>query len=82
MTISSSVYCLKNRLENATQAISSLIFHLDMALEDYPNGHPTNKKHLDLFHQLEQQVLKIRQLQKQFVKTKKEISKILDLDYY
>ena len=80
--IPSKVYCLNNRLENASTAWSSLIFHLDMALEEYPNCHPSTKKHEDLYHELDQQVAKMRQLSKQYLKTKKEISRILDLDYY
>ena len=80
--VPSYVYCLNNRFENATTALSSLLFHVDLALEDYPNRHPSNKKHLDLYRQFDQQVLKLRQLDKQFLKTKKEIKRILDLDYF
>ena len=80
--VPSYVYCLTNRFENAATALSSLLFHLDLSLEDYPNRHPSNKKHLDLYRQFGQQVLKLRQLDKQFLKTKREIFRILDLDYF
>ena len=80
--VPSYVYCLNNRFENATTALSSLLFHLDLTLEEYPNRHPSTKKHLDLYRQFDQQVLKLRQLDKQFLKTKKEIKRILDLDYF
>ena len=80
--VPSYVYCLTNRFENAATALSSLLFHLDLSLEDYPNRHPSNKKHLDLYRQFGQQALKLRQLDKQFLKTKREIFRILDLDYF
>ena len=80
--VPSHVYCLDNRFDNATTALTSLLFHVDLALEDYPNRHPSTEKHKDLYRQLNQQVLKLRQLDKQFLKTKKEIRRILDLDYY
>ena len=80
--VPSYVYCLNNRFENATTALSSLLFHLDLNLDEYPNRHPSNKKHRDLYHKFEQQVSKLRQLDKHFLKIKKEIKRILDLDYF
>ena len=80
--IPAAVYCLNNRLDNGTTAFSSLLFHLDLALEDYPNRHPHTQKHHDLRNALDQQVQKMRQMNKQFTKSKKEIRRILDLDYY
>ena len=80
--VPSHVYCLDNRFDNATTALTSLLFHVDLALEDYPNRHPTTEKHKDLYRQFNQQVLKLRQLDKQYLKIKKEIRRILDLDYF
>ena len=78
--VPSWVYCLNNRFENGSTAFSSLLFHLDMTLEDYPHSHPINKKHQDLHIELQHQILKMRQLNKQFLRNVKEIKKILDLD--
>ena len=80
--VPADVYCLNNRFDNATTALTSLLFHVDLALDDYPNRHASTEKHKDLYRQLNQQVLKLRQLDKQFLKTKKEIRRILDLDYF
>ena len=79
---SSLVPCLDNRFDNATTALTTLLFRVDLALDDYPNCHPSDEKHKDLYRQLNQQVLKLRQLHKQFLKTKKEIRRILDLGYF
>ena len=80
--IPSTVYCLNNRIENGSTALSSLLFHLDLALEEYPHSQPSDKKHYELRSQLEQNVLKIRHLHKQYLKCKKEIKRIYGLASY
>ena len=80
--IPSTVYCLNNRIDNGSTALSSLLFHLDLALEEYPHNHPSDKKHYELRSQLEQNVLKMRHLHKQFLKCKKEIKRIYGLASY
>ena len=79
--VPASAYCLNNRLDNAATALSSLLFHLDLALEEYPNSHPSDQKHFELCRELQRNVLKVRQMDRQFLKCKKEIKRILDLDY-
>lgn len=80
--IPSTIYCLNNRLENLSSAITSCLFYLDLTLEEYPNRNPSNLIHQGLKTDLEHNVNKIRNIHKQVMRSDREIRKILNINSY
>ncbi len=76
--IPSPLSCLKDRIDNAAHAISTLVWHLDVAYEEsvQSGGKSLNSA------ELKNSVIKIRQMHKQYVKTGKELKNLLNLEIF
>ena len=71
----SPLSCLKNRLDNTAYALTSLVWQLDVAYEEFTGtGTCSNRT------ELENSVTKIRQMRKQYVKFKKELERLFKLE--
>ena len=76
--IPSPLSCLKDWIDNAAHATSTLVWHLDVACKEFvqSGGKSSNSA------ELKNSVIKIHQMQKQYVKAGKELKNLLNLEIF
>ena len=76
--IPSPLSCLKEQIDKTAHAISTLVWHLDVAYEESVQlgGKSSNSA------ELKNSVIKIHQMHKQYVKTGKELKNLLNLEIF